>query len=330
MGDSPLAVGDTGSLSLEQISKALNAGFSGYFVPVNFTADSLAAFCRQYGIDLSQSLVVVPRSGEERGPAGVTLLGLREDRGWCGGFGIVPEYRGTGASRLLLDALVERCRELELSSLQLEVLTQNERAIKLYERRGFHRRRELVVLRGDARMVLGQIAQAEQDSATPARASGDTEGRHVRRLSPAEVVALMVGGRWGATHPPSWQRDWATLLNLTGIRGLVCESSAGAVGALLYQAKAGTSQINIGALAFSDPAAGHALLAHAYNDYKASVPDVENTGLADAASTGSNSANSKDHFFILNEPEGSPVLEMLTGLGMSAVARQYEMVLPLR
>lgn len=330
MGDSPLVVEDTGSLSLEQISKALNAGFTGYFVPVEFTPRSLAAFCRQYGIDLAQSLVVVPRSGEEQAPVGITLLGLRADRGWCGGFGIVPEYRGTGASRLLLDALVERCRELELSSLQLEVLSQNERAIRLYERRGFNRTRELVVLRGDAAVVLGQIARAKQDSGTRARASRDTYDRHVHQLSPAEAVALMVGGRWGATHPPGWQRDWATLLNLSGIRGLVCESSAGAVGALLYQAKAGTSQLNIGALAFSDLVAGRALLAHAYNDYKASLPNVENTGPTDAAATGSNSANSKDHFFILNEPDGSPVLEMLTGLGMSAVARQYEMVLPLR
>ena len=330
MGDSPLAVEDTGNLSLEQISKALNAGFTGYFVPVEFTPRSLALFCRQYSIDLAQSLVVVPLSGEVREPAGVTLLGLREDRGWCGGFGIAPEYRGTGASRLLLDALVARCRELELSSLQLEVLSQNERAIRLYESRGFHRTRELVVLRGDAGMVLGQLARAEHDSASPMRASVDTEDRRVRGLSPAEAVALIVGHGWGAAHPPSWQRDWATLLNMAGTRAAVCESPEGVVGALLYQARAGTSQVNIGALAFSDPAAGRALLAHAYNEYRASLPGTENTGLADDASTGGEGVNSKDHFFSLNEPDGSPVLETLAGLGMSPVARQYEMVLPLR
>ena len=330
MGDSPLALEDTGRLSLEQISKALNAGFAGYFVPIEFTPRSLAVFCRQYSIDLAQSLVVMPRSGEQREPVGITLLGLREDRGWCGGFGIAPEYRGTGASRFLLDALLNRCKELELCSLQLEVLSQNERAIRLYESRGFHRTRELVVLRGDAATVLGQLARAEQDSATPARASGGPEDGHVRRLSPAEAVALMAGSGWGAAHPPSWQRDWATLLNMTGTSGAACESSADAVGALLYQARASTSQINIGALAFSDPAAGRALLAHAYNDYRASLPDVENTGMADAASAGSGNANSKDHFFILNEPDGSPVLEMLAGLGMTPVARQYALVVPLR
>jgi ribosomal protein S18 acetylase RimI-like enzyme len=330
MGNSPLAVEDTGSLSLEQIAKAFNAGFAGYFMPVEFTVERLAAFCRHYSIDLARSLVVVSRSGGEREPVGITLLGLREDRGWCGGFGIVPEYRGTGAARFLLDALVGRCRELALSSLQLEVLGQNERAIRLYERGGFQRTRELVVLRGDAGTVLGQLARGEQDSADPTRANTETKDWHIHRLPPAEAVALMLARGWVTTPTPSWQRDWATLLNLTGTSGIVCESSSGAVGALLYQASASMGQVNIGALAFSDPAAGRALLAHAYNDYRASLPSLENTGPPEAASAAGTSVNSKDHFFILNEPDGSPVLEMLAGLGMSAVARQHEMVLPLR
>ena len=54
------------------------------------------------------------------------MLGLRGERGWCGGFGIVPEFRGMGLANWLCEKLVERGRELELATLQLEVLAQNE------------------------------------------------------------------------------------------------------------------------------------------------------------------------------------------------------------
>jgi len=56
--------------------------------------------------------------------------------------GIVPNARGMGVGRALLDALVERARGEQRPGLSLAVDRANARAIALYERRGFSRARE--------------------------------------------------------------------------------------------------------------------------------------------------------------------------------------------
>ena len=52
-------------------------------------------------------------------------------------FTVAPEQQGQGHARTLLDALEQRCRERGLPSLWLEVRTGNERARRVYRRRGF-------------------------------------------------------------------------------------------------------------------------------------------------------------------------------------------------
>ncbi len=50
---------------------------------------------------------------------------------------VLPEYRGMGFSRLLLDALAEKARALGCCKLTLEVLENNHRARRLYAAAGF-------------------------------------------------------------------------------------------------------------------------------------------------------------------------------------------------
>ncbi|MBO0796490.1 MAG: GNAT family N-acetyltransferase, partial [Ktedonobacteraceae bacterium] len=122
------------SYSLEQLAEMHNLSFSGYFVPADMTAAQVADFWRANQIDATRCVVMHDASGAY---VGMARMGTRGTRGWCGGFGIVPAFRGTGTSKLLAAEMVHVARESGLNLLQLEVLTQNVRAIKLYESVGF-------------------------------------------------------------------------------------------------------------------------------------------------------------------------------------------------
>lgn len=124
-----------------QLAEMFNASFSGYFFPATLTAEMSADFWRIYQIDATSCVVM---HDEQDAFVGMARVGVRGSRGWCGGFGIVPEFRGTGVSKLLAAQMVQVARERGLTTLQLEVLTQNVRAIKLYEGAGFASTRRLI------------------------------------------------------------------------------------------------------------------------------------------------------------------------------------------
>jgi ribosomal protein S18 acetylase RimI-like enzyme len=50
---------------------------------------------------------------------------------------VVPAKRGQGLGQLLLDSVVEKLREYDVSAVHLMVRPENERARRLYEHRGF-------------------------------------------------------------------------------------------------------------------------------------------------------------------------------------------------
>lgn len=117
-----------------QLAEMHNTSFSGYFFPMAMTAEMSADFWRLNQIDAMRCVVMHDEKGAF---VGMARMGTRERRGWCGGFGIAPEFRGSGASKLLATEMVRVARDTGLATLQLEVLTQNIRALKLYERAGF-------------------------------------------------------------------------------------------------------------------------------------------------------------------------------------------------
>jgi ribosomal protein S18 acetylase RimI-like enzyme len=53
------------------------------------------------------------------------------------GMGVLPEYRGQGLGRRLLEACIERSWANGLTRIDLEVRTDNERAVRLYRALGF-------------------------------------------------------------------------------------------------------------------------------------------------------------------------------------------------
>ncbi|HEX8776301.1 MAG TPA: GNAT family N-acetyltransferase [Pyrinomonadaceae bacterium] len=182
-------------VSLQDLAAAFTASFSGYFYPMTLSAEQLARRVRFEHLDLQRSLLAL----EDAELVGMALLGLRGDRAWVGGLGITEKYRGRGLSHELMRALVSEARGFGSSLLTLEVLRQNQAAIRLYERAGMHIARELYIYARTADApALSQVL--------PLREAGPDELlRHFHRLH---------------LHAPAWQRTLASLLVMNGLRGL--------------------------------------------------------------------------------------------------------------
>jgi Acetyltransferases len=198
------------SVSLDELAAAFNAAFEGYFYPQQLTGASLARRARLEQLDLHHSLVAY--DGEDF--VGLTLLGLRGLRGWCGGFGIVPEYRGRGCAKDLMEAFMAEARACGLKHLSLEVLARNTPARRLYERAGMRVTRDLLILERDGAESGPETLKEELKQAEP-----DILLRHFARMHP---------------KPNAWQRDLPTLLITEGASGFylgeVGEPSAYALG----------------------------------------------------------------------------------------------------
>ncbi len=191
----PLTFRAAASLSLEEVAAAFNAAFAGYFYPQQLTGASLARRARLEQLDLQHSLLAY----DEEDFVGLTLLGIRGARGWCGGFGIVPEHRGHGRAHELMAAFVAEACGCGLKQLSLEVLARNTPAIRLYERAGMHITRDLLILERDA---------------------GKASGPETVELQMAEPSVLLPHFARLHTKPNAWQRELPTLLITEGTRGV--------------------------------------------------------------------------------------------------------------
>jgi len=115
--------------------------FSDYFTPAVLTAETLAGFERAFDLDRDASRIVV----EDGRPVAFGMLGIRGDRGWVGGMGVVPSARRRGHGARVMRALLDVARERKLAVVRLEVLVENAPAIPLYRSLGFRTLRKLDV-----------------------------------------------------------------------------------------------------------------------------------------------------------------------------------------
>ncbi|HZQ16977.1 MAG TPA: GNAT family N-acetyltransferase [Gaiellaceae bacterium] len=121
------------ALSMAELAALFSAGYEGYFVPVHVDEAAMRFMVESWDIDLSRSRVAAG--------VGVCNLGVRGNRGWIGGLAVVPGARRRGVGRALLEAVLE----VAPPSVALEVLEQNEPALRLYEQLGFEAVRLLEV-----------------------------------------------------------------------------------------------------------------------------------------------------------------------------------------
>jgi RimJ/RimL family protein N-acetyltransferase len=101
----------------------------------------------------TETLNFVKANLESGNPMMVAVAG-QEVTGWCDirrdffpsrahrgtlGMGVVPQWRGRGVGRRLLDATMAEARRVGFNRVELDVYADNARAIALYQRAGFVR-----------------------------------------------------------------------------------------------------------------------------------------------------------------------------------------------
>ena len=127
---------------LPDLVELLNRGFENYFVPIELNVSSFLAMLRKDGIDLTASPVLL--IGER--PAGIALIARRGWTSRLAAMGISQEMRGVGAGSWLMEKLIHEARQRGDCEMVLEVIEQNDPAVRLYQKYGFQAVRRLIGL----------------------------------------------------------------------------------------------------------------------------------------------------------------------------------------
>jgi hypothetical protein len=217
-------------------------------------------------------------------------LAVREDRGWIGGVGVVPRYRGQGVGRMVMQSLIDSARHVQLATVQLEVIRDNTIAYDLYASLGFEPLRELLVF------YRPHILEAPP-------LNPDALGINLRRVpsySALDALPKLISLR----RP--WQREIAGLRQMTDqLEALSAwDASNELVGAAVYRAEGG--QVGIMDIAYATLPIGEALLAQILNRGKWN--DVS----------------------YVNVPSDEPLLPAIIENGFQETLGQYEMLLSLK
>lgn len=125
---------------LPDLVKFLNRGFEAYFVPIQFNVVTFLNMLRKDGIDLTASRVLIL----DDQPCGIALIARRGWTSRLAAMGIATEARGKGAGSWFMSELIDEACQREDREMVLEVIEQNEPAVKLYQKSGFHTVRRLI------------------------------------------------------------------------------------------------------------------------------------------------------------------------------------------
>ena len=185
------------TLSLADLAPLLNRAFSGYIVPIQFSAGTLEAMVERDDILLADSFVI----HGDGAPLGLALVATRP---WRGGtrtrlaaMGVAPEGRRLGLGRALLRRVITGAEQRGSRQVLLEVFAANEPARRLYEGHGFMARRRL----------LGFTLPAE---ALRERAGAAVSLRPIDGTSALPLCAACTAGEAPEAAPP-WQAAGVSL-----------------------------------------------------------------------------------------------------------------------
>jgi len=125
---------------LPDLVKLLNLGFENYLVPIQFGLSQFLTMVRKDSIDLTSSRILLA-DGE---PSGVALIARRGWTSRLAAMGISQQMRGKGAGSWFMEKLIDEALERGDHEMVLEVIEQNDAAVRLYQKYGFQTMRRLV------------------------------------------------------------------------------------------------------------------------------------------------------------------------------------------
>jgi GNAT superfamily N-acetyltransferase len=133
---------------LADLTQLLNLSFENYLVPIAFNLLQFLTMIRKDSVDLSASRVL---TADDK-PVGLALIARRGWTSRLAAMGVVQDMRGKGTGSWFMEKIIREARERNDRELVLEVIEQNEHAVKLYQKCGFQNVRRLIgLVRKDAK-----------------------------------------------------------------------------------------------------------------------------------------------------------------------------------
>ncbi len=120
------------------------AAFADYFIPVQMTVRQFENHIAQNAVDLELSVGAF--FGDKL--IGYTLTGFGDWNGiktaYDAGTGVTYDFRRKGVAASLFEFLLPNLKKIGIQQMLLEVISKNEKAIKLYQKLGFKEARKLL------------------------------------------------------------------------------------------------------------------------------------------------------------------------------------------
>lgn len=184
------------NIPVEQVHQAFVDAFSNYEVPIQMPFEKFVEMMKTR--DLNPDFSVGCFDGDFL--VGFILTGYRELNGlkvcYDGGTGVIKAYQRKGIGEMLLKELLPILPEKQISRFVLEVLENNTPAIKLYQKHGFVKTRNLECFE----MVKHELRPV------PDRGFGITVTNPATLIHNEELYLL---------YPPTWQNEIQSVLNVS-------------------------------------------------------------------------------------------------------------------
>lgn len=134
------------NINIEVLTDTFNKAFEGYFVPIKLDAQHLADKIKSENILPKHSIGVT--INEQL--AGFILVGINPESNtaYNAGTGVIPEYRGQKLTEKMYSHLLSKLDEIGIKNHVLEVICENQKALKIYEKLGYSILRKVICYKG--------------------------------------------------------------------------------------------------------------------------------------------------------------------------------------
>ena len=170
----------------------MNLSFEGYIVPAHFEFAQFLNMLRKDNVDLTASRVLL----EEDKPSGIALIARRGWTSRLAAMGIVTEMRGKKAGSWFMEKLIQEARERNDREMVLEVIEQNEPAVRLYQKCGFQSVRRLISL-------IQEDARPEETTDNLQELDLREMGRHILQYGLPDLPWQLSGETIALLTPPA-------------------------------------------------------------------------------------------------------------------------------
>ncbi len=198
------------AFTYEELTEAYNHTRIDYIVPMPMNTAKLREYVENYDIDMEASAVAV--DGNEI--LGLSMLGIREGRAWITRLGVIRRKRRRGTGLALVSHLIQQARCKQAKYVVIEVIHDNFPALALFNKMGFEKTRDLLVLRRP-----------------PDRPQIELPPAGVEQLGYAKALELLENRR----SIPSWVDEKESLINAGNLSALQATLTDGSKGWLVYQ-----------------------------------------------------------------------------------------------